>query len=230
MKVNSKILSIPPYISSSWEHISTLHVETENSQKVLIILLENGSQLKIPGLSDSDIIAIFNAHAQYLEENDIEAKVHEEKVDQSNFNFGIPIAINPESLSSIMEAMQNPEKLENMDIPDEVINKIASFVKSMGLDESSILPAGEFSENSLYGKLKKALDGDLENQNETIEEEVSDEDLKFREWDIELISDKLYKVSNPLDKHEEYQVYLGEPIGCTCGQKNCEHLKAVLQS
>ncbi|MGH2612567.1 MAG: hypothetical protein ACRDFB_05905, partial [Rhabdochlamydiaceae bacterium] len=62
------------------------------------------------------------------------------------------------------------------------------------------------------------------------EEEVSDEDLKFRTWDIKQENDKLYSVTNPLDKKEHYNVFLGKPLGCTCGNKNCEHIQAVLKS
>ncbi|NGX33463.1 MAG: hypothetical protein K1060chlam4_01531, partial [Candidatus Anoxychlamydiales bacterium] len=40
----------------------------------------------------------------------------------------------------------------------------------------------------------------------------------------------LYRVTNPLDENEHYSVFLKDPIGCTCGKKNCEHVKAVLNS
>ena len=40
----------------------------------------------------------------------------------------------------------------------------------------------------------------------------------------------LIVVTNPLDANEHYNVFLGDPIGCTCGQKNCEHIRAVLNS
>jgi hypothetical protein len=62
------------------------------------------------------------------------------------------------------------------------------------------------------------------------EEEVSPHELKFREWDIQQAGDKLYNVSNPFDKGEQYQVYLGNPVGCTCGKSKCEHIVAVLNS
>jgi hypothetical protein len=67
-------------------------------------------------------------------------------------------------------------------------------------------------------------------EQEAKEELVSDDELKFRTWDISQSNEKLYIVSNPLDDHEHYSVYLGEPIGCTCGQKLCEHVRAVLNN
>ena len=64
----------------------------------------------------------------------------------------------------------------------------------------------------------------------TVEEEITEDDLKFRNWDIRQTADKLYAVTNPLDENEHYSVFLGTPLGCTCGEKNCEHIRAVLNS
>jgi len=65
---------------------------------------------------------------------------------------------------------------------------------------------------------------------ESLEEEVSAEDLKFRDWDIVQSGDDVYIVTNPLNAEEQYNVYLGNPVGCTCGQPNCEHIRSVLNS
>ena len=62
------------------------------------------------------------------------------------------------------------------------------------------------------------------------EEIVSDAELHFREWDIKQLEKQLYNVTNPLDTTEHYQVFLGTPLGCTCGKTNCEHIRAVLNS
>jgi hypothetical protein len=61
-------------------------------------------------------------------------------------------------------------------------------------------------------------------------EEVLPEDLKFKDWEIVQKGDQIYEVISPLDKNEHYQVFLGTPLGCTCGAKNCEHIRAVLNS
>ena len=61
-------------------------------------------------------------------------------------------------------------------------------------------------------------------------EEVTIDDLRFREWDIKQTGDKLYTVANPLHAEEHYTVFLGSPIGCTCGEQNCQHIRAVLNS
>ena len=44
------------------------------------------------------------------------------------------------------------------------------------------------------------------------------------------MNDKLFTVINKLDQQEKYNVFLGEPVGCTCGKQGCEHMLAVLKS
>jgi hypothetical protein len=62
------------------------------------------------------------------------------------------------------------------------------------------------------------------------EEIVSEKDLQFKTWDIIQSSDHIYEVRNPLDSEEYYHVHLSDPIGCTCGRNDCEHIQAVLKS
>ena len=62
------------------------------------------------------------------------------------------------------------------------------------------------------------------------EEIVTDEDLTFEEWNIVQTGDKLFTVINKLSPEEKYNVYLGHPIGCTCGNQGCEHIHVVLKS
>ena len=64
----------------------------------------------------------------------------------------------------------------------------------------------------------------------TQEEEVTDRDLSFQQWAIEQTGDKLFCVTNKLDRLEKYNVFLGDPVGCTCGIQGCEHILAVLKS
>jgi len=70
MKINNSILSIPPYISTSWKNILSLHVEhTSTNEKELIITLTNQSKIFVPNLEDSLLEEIFNTHATFLEKN-----------------------------------------------------------------------------------------------------------------------------------------------------------------
>jgi hypothetical protein len=62
------------------------------------------------------------------------------------------------------------------------------------------------------------------------EEEVKPEEISFRDWQVIPTGEKLYSVESPIDPLEKYTVFLGEPIGCTCGIDRCEHVLAVLKS
>ena len=62
------------------------------------------------------------------------------------------------------------------------------------------------------------------------DEPVPDAELSFQEWDIVQTGKDLFHVSSRLDPNEQYNVFLGNPVGCTCGKAGCEHILAVLKS
>ncbi len=90
---------------------------------------------------------------------------------------------------------------------------------------SEAFPKPEPHCNCPHCQIARAMHG-IEKQE--LEEPVSDEDLKFRDWEIKQTGEKLYSVTNPIDPSEQYTVFLGEPVGCTCGHSHCEHIKSVL--
>ena len=117
-------------------------------------------------------------------------------------------------------------------MPPDVIEKITSITKALGMDiEQMNIPKAEPHCNCPYCQIAKVIQGESKDSpKEEIEEEVTEDDLRFRDWDIKQEGDKIYIVSNPLDTNEHYQVFLGNPVGCTCGEKNCEHVRTVLNS
>ena len=70
MKMNPKILSIPPYISTSWKNIASLHVEHRHATSLLVVTLLNGAKIEVPQLSPPLLDAIFKAHALFLEQEE----------------------------------------------------------------------------------------------------------------------------------------------------------------
>ena len=122
-------------------------------------------------------------------------------------------------------------------LPKEILQKIAQVAKALGLDnEAFAIPVEAPYCNCPYCQIAKTLHQPLAQEvtpdidNSLVSDAVNDQELKFREWDVEESSNKLYKVSNPCNQQELYQVFLGQPIGCTCGKNNCEHILAVLRS
>jgi len=222
MKVNSKILSIPPYISCSWENISSLHLDHKGDTKSLVIHLVSGSRLEIPGLNNSTLLQIFQSHEQYLEEIGKESPPQNEAHPQS-LSFGFPLKINGDQFESFMKTIQEGGKMAPLELSAELLSQINDSVKMLGLGGTDLL------DHPLYAKLEAMLSSDKPLE-PIQDEEISDEDLRFKEWEITEISQNLYKVINPLDLNEEYQVFLGTPVGCTCGLDHCDHIKAVLKS
>ncbi len=233
MRINQKILSIPPYISTAWKNISSLHVETQDSYLVLVVNLAQGSRIEIPHLERPLIEAIFSAHAKYVEEEAASPQQLIRGPTPISLAFGMEGMQGMDTLNGLLQ--HNPQQANTDPLPQEVLSKIGSLSKAMGIDSSANLPKAEPHCNCPHCQIARAMHGE-EHQNEEdssqpqAEEEVSEEDLKFRVWDIAQIENKLYTLTNPLDGKEYYNVYLGDPIGCTCGQKNCEHIRAVLNT
>lgn len=248
MRINHKILSIPPYISTSWKNVLSLHVEYQDGNSYLIINLGNGATVEVPGLDGSLIEIIFAAHEKSIEGN----SASEQKIlspfplprlpispSESLAIFNLPLQLGSEgiengNMGTILQ--HNPEAAESPDLPKEMLEKIASLTKVVGLDNPDAFPQPEAHCNCTHCQIMRAIHGKIEDPNGNAEpkeselELVTDEDLKFKDWEIKQTADKLYLVTNPLDEKDNYNVYLGSPVGCTCGEKNCEHIRAVLNS
>ncbi len=234
MKINSNILSIPPYVSTSWDNVASLHVDIE--RLMLVVTLNNEISIEVPHLEPITIESIFAIHAERL---DMQQKVAENNspVTPMSFLFGLPrvtsfklpfkTSFNPENFGSILE--HNAEHAELPDLPPELLKKVSSLSKVIGIEDLNNLPSAEENCNCLHCQVVRALYSELKPSEEE-EEIVSDADLTFRSWDIRQTEPNLYAVTNPLDNQEQYSVYLGAPVGCTCGEKNCEHVQAVLKS
>ncbi len=237
MKITPQILSLPPYISTTWANIASLRVEhVANGSPVLIIELLQGDQVEIPGLDLAVIDTIFAAHAHALESQG-QALQTPAKQDPLTFAFNLPLKLFGEGFTKMGAVLQhNPEAAETSDIPQEVIEKISSFIQTLGLSETTAIPMPVQDCNCTFCQVSRAIHVAIEPMQQDassaslIEDPISDEDLRFRTWDIVQKGDRLYLVTNPIDESEQYNVYLGEPIGCTCGHRNCEHILAVLSS
>ncbi len=224
MKISSLILSIPPYISTSWENVLSLRVEGTS----LVVDLVTSKQVKIPNLQGTLLEQVFRAHAQYMEKKNTDK---EKEKGPSFFEAGAPFRLGlPGTMEPLENILQhNPDQASLPNLPEDVLKKITSIAKAVGLTLSENVLKAEPHCNCAYCQIARSLQNGSKEE-EGGEEEVCSEDLSFKNWDIHQRAEKLYDVVNPLDTNECYQVFLGEPLGCTCGQKHCEHIKAVLHS
>lgn len=235
--INAKILSLPPYVSTSWDNVCSLHVEFLESIQFLVITLHNGTLLKVPNLDSDTLTKIFQTHTQYLELLSRKESVQEAPSQNNPFNFenvmglGLPMKFGG-TLEGVASAMQhNPSQANSPSLPKEVLEKISAISKIVGTDQDlqGAMKAVPHC-NCNFCQIARAMTGEFSTFDSHEEDDVSDDDLKFKTWDISQSGEKCYVVTNPLDKKEQYSVYLGEPLGCTCGHSNCEHIKAVLNT
>lgn len=236
IKINAKILSIPPYISTSWKNVLSLHIENRANGSVLMIGLVNGSTIEIPDLNQSSMEAVFAAHGKHLEQESTSPQpipaFNEPFSDGNAAVLSLPLNFAfDKNMGNLLQHQQ--EASDSPDLPPEVIDKVVQLSKAIGLDHFENFPKPEPHCNCMHCQIMRVIRNDKEEEikkDDSFEEEVSDEELKFREWDIEQVEDSLYRVSNPLNANEQFNVFLGTPVGCTCGHANCEHIRAVLSS
>jgi hypothetical protein len=239
MKITPNILSIPPHISTTWNNVSSLHTEETQTGYHLHITLTDGSKTTIPHLPKEVVDAALAAHVQYY---DMENEDHKNKTPNSpaaiSNAFSLKLGMSGlESLNSVLQHNQNDYASPHL--PEDVLQKISQLSNLMSSEEINGIPQPEPHCNCPHCQITRAIHSGADSnkcpgsspfQEECPEEIVSDEELRFRTWDINQQSNQLYSVTNPLDPQEHYHVFLGSPIGCTCGAKNCEHIKAVLSS
>jgi hypothetical protein len=228
MDITPQILSIPPYLSTPWKNISSLHAIPEGERFKLLAILNNRMRVTVPDLGKVEIDAIFKAHAVYGSEKEPSLPI------PTPGALSFPLA-GGSGLDVLNAAMQHDPLQANAPLlPKEILDKIAGISKVIGIEGNvSQLPKAEPHCNCPFCQIARALYGEsCEEQKEEEELIVLDEDLTFRNWNIteSSASDKLYIVENPFDPNEHYSVFLGDPLGCTCGQKNCEHIRAVLST
>lgn len=239
MKISKNMISFPPYLSTSWKNVRELHCK----EGKLIITLDDGSSVSIPNLDEATITRVFEAHAAYLEGSEKQESTPKDIQPQSkNGSFQLPfdmIANGGGDFQQMNQVLQhNPDQADAPDLPGEMLEKICSVAEILAPEDPEMIPEPVEGCNCFHCQITRAIQKGIQNkvlQGESVEqvemeEEVTDEDLSFRSWDIEQTGDKIFRVTNPLDGDEQYFVHLKDPIGCTCGQKNCEHIEAVLKS
>lgn len=238
MKIGPNNLHLPPYISTSWDQIKSISAD----ESTLTLVLSSGKEVQIPNLEAEDIIAIFEAHQQYLE-NEEEPVAKEKKSSPSSEiqdlfsgiqnllkNFkGMPIqfGVGVEGIENLFDNLPNEKP------SPELVKQVKQMTKMMGINLED-LPQPEPHSQSAYSQILRELQREKtattpDHPDLPAEEEISETDISFQQWHVKKAGENLYDVVNKLNPNEVYQVYLGNPVGCTCGEKGCEHLLAVLR-
>lgn len=238
VKINDQFICISPYISARWNQIAFIESCNGGTEGGITLKLHliDGETVSIPNLGQAIVDEVFQEHLLYLESTAPQKNKEEEKISSllgavQQMAKGCEVQVfSQKGLVSMllggagsinMLLQHSPEHKDHPDLPTDLLERIAQMMRSLSIGPTSILAKPEPHCNCLHCQIGRA----------TVEEEdagVSDEDLTFRSWDISQSGEKMYTVTDPLNPEEQFNVYLGTPIGCTCGQPYCEHVKAVL--
>lgn len=209
MIINKHMLSIPPFISTSWKDIDLL---LSDGQTTLNVYLKNGTVVKISNLLKDDLNLIFKVHQDIL---------------LSPSQPTIPSLIDPLLFSLSGPLLEHdPDLHDASPLPDEVKIKLKSLLEGMPKLEKIKLPQIHQDCNCPFCQIMGLIQDEATND----EEIVKDEDLLFSTWKQEAFSDHLIKLTHPFNQEETYFINLESPISCSCGQTSCEHIEHVLRN
>ncbi len=247
MKITPKLLYIPPHITTTWNHVKAVYMK----DSALIIALDEDKQVSIENLPTDTLNQIFSTYATYLESPPPLLPSVQPQNPQFMLNAGPAAAgavrpigrFNFDALDpSGMSMQHNPEQADLPEFPPEVLSKIAAIAKIVAPEDTAVFPKPEPHCNCPHCQIARAIhqgvdtkpmiDHPAATHEQVVAEEeiVTPKDLQFQEWDIAQIGQNLYDVTSRLDVNDKFRVFLGEPVGCTCGKPGCDHILAVLKS
>lgn len=248
MKITRRILSIPPLITTTWSNVESIRMDDLNR---LWVALYDGNSVCIPDLDQVDIDRIFRSYETVLEmeENQVDAaEAHQEEQEDAPTQSPFGMRINLGQMGSLQEGIKNigamlQHDYENSDAPDlpaTMLDQVGQMAETLGPEHADSIPKPEPHCNCPHCQIVRAireragLETDHAYAEHLMQEEeesvVTDDDLSFRDWDVQEDGDRIFTVSNPLDPSESYKVCLRDSIGCTCGHSHCEHISAALRS
>ncbi len=234
--INERLLSIPPRLSVSWREVSSLYEKNES----LHIVLKGGEQIVLEGLDSPILETIFHHHALFLEKRAEERHremlgpagigrwpQHIAEGGDTSMKVGFPGFPPLDAMGMMVE--HNPEQKDAPALPQDLLEKVSGVIRLL-TDDPEALPKPEGNCQCFHCQIARAINPVEKTEIEQADEVITLEDLKFSDWEIEEAGEKLFKVKNKLDPQESYSVFLGSPVGCTCGRTNCEHVVAALKS
>lgn len=237
MKITPKIFSVPPYISTRWEFILSLRVKEHD----LLVTLKDGIVCTVPNLPQETIDQIFEFHVNSEEAVDQERENLQPLLESMRSGFKelmqMLSKLGANAIGSIGKALEHdPNNAKLPDLPSDMVKKVQMLLNIIPKNDILAMPVGIEGCHCMYCQINRILRRAISNEeNGTPDvmadsEPVEEKELQFSEWVVESTGEKLYKVSNKFNHSEEYRVFLGDPIGCTCGKPHCEHVLAVLRS
>jgi hypothetical protein len=215
MESDLSIFSIPPYISVSWKEVRALSSQPGSTEDSLLlqVLLQDGRLVEIPNLPKKLVHQLFTLHKAFFSPA---------LTTQSLLESLFPPPKEGKNLLNVTFEHTSQEQAPNL--PEELLKKFAEVGSLFGVH----LPdRPEEGCSCVACQIARSIQPSGPASNE---EAVSEYDLKFRDWEVKEVGSQLYVVTHPLHPEEQYTVFLGVPLGCTCGHAKCDHIKATLQT
>ena len=128
-----------------------------------------------------------------------------------------------------MMIQHNAEQKDAPPLPEDLLEKVSGVIRLLA-DDAESLPKPEANCHCFHCQIAKALHPTTTFKEEESEEEIDLKELSFSDWAVEETGERIFTVINKLNRDERYSVFLGTPVGCTCGIANCEHMIAALKS
>jgi hypothetical protein len=249
MKINQRVLHIPPHISCKWSEIASLGVENIDGQDLLFVHLLSGTRAQVPNLTQDQIDLIFKMHVQHLEESADEEERFKNVKEIPFFSnlfqpppmdanvatsFGAPISfhLDANDPGSLFQG-HNPQFSNSPPLPKEILDKITLIAKAIGGDMVKEVEPVELC-NCFFCQIARALKNErVEEKKPHIPKNLPKDLLRGGidpEWMVEEVGPHMFKVTSRDEPGVLYQVYLGEPLGCSCGSNRCQHIIAALKT
>lgn len=208
MIINNKLLSIPPFISTSWRDVELL---LSDGQHTLNIYLKNGTLVKISHLLKDQLDLIFKVHQDVLLNQNTDKKPP----------FLDPLMV--QFSGQILE--HDPELFDFQPLPDDMLGKLKALSSALPKPDKDRMPQIHPGCRCPHCQIMTVI---LEEQDN--DDLVDDSDLTFATWLQEELTDHDFLITHPYNKEETYLVTLGEKVCCSCGQMPCEHIEHVLKN
>ncbi|MFZ4098935.1 MAG: hypothetical protein ACOYKZ_01225 [Chlamydiia bacterium] len=226
MAITRRALHLPPYISTSWQHVVSLHMEQDEEEgPILVVTLVNGTQILVPALEEPVVRQIFAVHAKVLE---AEQSTQEPSIAQV-MTKRTPTEVVADELETMME--HTPSQADAPPLPRDLLDRVQQLGKLMGADFVVTLPQPEPGCNCCHCQVHRALHHGLAQQAASASAPPVDEQASGSDWTIQSEEGSTaFHVIRGSDESVSYLVTLGESISCSCGQPGCEHIRAVLMS
>ncbi|HRD55903.1 MAG TPA: hypothetical protein PLC42_05855 [Parachlamydiaceae bacterium] len=245
MKINEKVLSIPPYLSTTWQYVASIKMKGA----LLSVTLIDGDSINIPNLSEENTQLIFKMHATHIEaasmqELSLKKNSETEKKQLSILSNALLESQNPFSLKFGFEAFDgmnaiaehNPLEMDAPDLPAPLLDNLSQVAKIITKEDAAFFPEDVANCNCFHCQITRTINQNLKKkiaeELKMIEEDeiVLDKELEFNQWNVIAEGKEFFTVINKLDDQEQYKVFLGSPVGCNCGKDHCEHIIAALRT